>query len=70
MNCALRRIHNYTVWYLYSCELGNNKAVWTHQFIKAHQFPNSQEAMEFARIFLGERAEECDTLSDNEIWTI
>lgn len=71
VNCALRRIHDHTVWYLHSCDMDYNKAVWTHQFQKAHQFLNEQEAMDFARIFLGrDRARECDVLSEFETWTI
>jgi len=71
INCALRRIHNQTVWYLHSCEIDYNKAVWTHQFNKAHIFLNNEEAMDFARIFLGaDRSSECDTFSEFETWTI
>lgn len=70
MNCALRRIHNHTVWYLHSCELGINKAVWTRRYIKAHQFQDEEDAMDFARVFLGERLEECDTFSEYETWSI
>ncbi len=71
ISCALRRIHKSTVWYLHSMDMEIGKVVWTHQFIKAHLFVNYEEAMDFARIFLGEeRLKECDTFSEFETWSI
>ncbi|KKM74790.1 hypothetical protein LCGC14_1396740 [marine sediment metagenome] len=71
ITCALRRIHKHKIWYLYSMDAESGKVVWTQQFIKAHLFKNCEEAMDFARIFLGaERLKECDTFSEYETWSI
>jgi hypothetical protein len=71
INCAIRRITHKKVWYLHSYDIEYDIAKWTAKYHKAHQFMNEVEATDFMRIFLGEeRAQECDTFSEHETWTI
>ncbi len=75
INCAIRRINNKKwygkVWYLHSYDIEWNQANWTSKYQRAHQFQNEEEATDFMRIFLGDdRAEECDTFSEFETWSI
>lgn len=70
INCVIRRITQKKVWYLHSYDIEYSIAKWTANFHKAHQFKNEQEANDFMRIFLGDRADECDTFSEHETWCI
>jgi hypothetical protein len=70
ISCAIRRVNNKTVWYLYSMDIETNEAVWTRQFHRAHLFKNKELAIDFIQIFLGERGKECDTFSEYETWSI
>ncbi len=67
---VIRRIRDKKIWYLYSHDLKQNKAVWSRQYPKAHEFFTKSAADDFIKVFLGTRGKECDVFCIDQQWAI